>query len=263
MENRYIFDIVGRLPIRTKLWCDLLGEVYYLGTTDDLITVKGVYNGFIETVTEYGTFYRNDNTPCILWPSKNHRTWEDWECVLKPYKVNDFLTFNSGVNARVVEFLKDGYVKLLATNGKELVIPIEELETAHKWSVKDCVKGDLLTNGIDKVMFSEMLEDNKFKALVSTYGLVLNFNTIEECDNYKPLERCEQFEFYRNLADCGFGYCPEEFAIKPISEQTILINKEFGFSVQVIYVDDYGYGVDGCGFEGVITPDNMVYWKVK
>lgn len=79
MENKInITELLKDAPKGTKLWCDAYGNVT-LDKIDKAIFPISLYDkrGEPYRLTHNGSLY--DYTPCILWPSKDCRTWENFK----------------------------------------------------------------------------------------------------------------------------------------------------------------------------------------
>ena len=89
-------EILKNVPIGTKLWCDICGEVILQKVKLNcyaypIHTIAGnnatVESGFPIVFDEHGRYdveINNDkiiSTPdCVLWPDKNTRTWDNYKC---------------------------------------------------------------------------------------------------------------------------------------------------------------------------------------
>lgn len=80
MQN--LVDILKQVPKGTKLWSNVFGEVefnYIEGLTSDYpISVLDYYR-CERFFTEHGYYHKiyEKHGECTLWPSKDHRAWDD------------------------------------------------------------------------------------------------------------------------------------------------------------------------------------------
>ena len=76
MQN--LIDILKQVPKGTKLWSNVFGEVEF-GEIDDENTIETYKDGEEEWFNSDGKLnYSNDiDGECVLWPSKDHRAWDD------------------------------------------------------------------------------------------------------------------------------------------------------------------------------------------
>lgn len=78
MQN--VAEILKQVPVGTKLWSNIFGDVEF-----DSIDFNDSYpirclDAFQSNIyfTEHGYFYNmHKNGECTLWPSKDHRAWDD------------------------------------------------------------------------------------------------------------------------------------------------------------------------------------------
>lgn len=78
MQN--LVEILKQVPVGTKLWSNIFGEVEL-----DRVGLKaeypiGCFDAFrnYRSFTKYGYYRRMyENVECVLWPSKDHRAWDD------------------------------------------------------------------------------------------------------------------------------------------------------------------------------------------
>lgn len=76
MQN--LIDILKQVPKGTKLWSNVFGEVEF-GEIDDENTIETYKDGEEEWFNSDGKLnYSNViDGECVLWPSKDHRAWDD------------------------------------------------------------------------------------------------------------------------------------------------------------------------------------------
>lgn len=79
MQN--VAEILKNVPVGTKLWSNIYGDVEFNYIEENTphypISVLDSYK-CERKFTEYGYFYNmHKNGECTLWPSKDHRAWDD------------------------------------------------------------------------------------------------------------------------------------------------------------------------------------------
>lgn len=89
MEKLNIAELLNDCPKGTKLWSDIHGECEYdsyeKAKTKYPIRLKSKQSRVYDIVFAANGLWNLDfDGLCLLWPSKDHRTWEDWD----EYKVN-------------------------------------------------------------------------------------------------------------------------------------------------------------------------------
>lgn len=80
MENKTL-DLCEKLagcPKGTKLWSPLFGNCRILKIRKDSITVSNEAVGF-HSFDKHGHYF-DSSEECLLFPSKDNRDWDSWEC---------------------------------------------------------------------------------------------------------------------------------------------------------------------------------------
>lgn len=82
-ENKKL-DLCEKLagcPKGTKLWSPLFGEVEFAGFPPDktLILVRSDKEGMTTAFDKRGYYY-DSSEECMLFPSRENRDWDSWEC---------------------------------------------------------------------------------------------------------------------------------------------------------------------------------------
>lgn len=81
-------DTLKNVPIGTKIWCDVFGEMTLANVRKDCyeypITLYDKNNG-IHAFTETGAYttINGSKCPCVLWPNKDTRTWDNYKLPIK------------------------------------------------------------------------------------------------------------------------------------------------------------------------------------
>lgn len=79
MQN--LAEILRQVPKGTKLWSNIFGDVEFnhidgLNSSYPIIVLD--YYKCERKFTEHGYYFKmNKNGECTLWPSKDHRAWDD------------------------------------------------------------------------------------------------------------------------------------------------------------------------------------------
>lgn len=66
-------------PRWTKLWSPLFGEVEFVCLCSDKVVVRSDKKGITSTFDKRGYYY-NYSEECLIFPSKDNRDWDSWEC---------------------------------------------------------------------------------------------------------------------------------------------------------------------------------------
>ena len=88
-----IAELLKDAPKGMKLYSPLLGEVEFAEVIDtEYMPIRVMKRGYGLRFDEYGRYMGNEypDSECLLFPSKDCRTWEGWKLPVKPkFKVGD------------------------------------------------------------------------------------------------------------------------------------------------------------------------------
>lgn len=92
MEKLNIAELLKDCPKGTKLYSPIYGDctlydvcnVHAKGGCIEVAIIDSLGGEDMAYFTKYGLFDDCFEGECLLWPSKDHRTWDDWDT----YKVN-------------------------------------------------------------------------------------------------------------------------------------------------------------------------------
>ena len=88
-----IAELLKDAPEGMKLYSPLFGEVEFAEVMDtDYVPIRVMKCGYGKRFDEYGRYMGNEypDSECLLFPSKDCRTWEGWKLPVKPkFKVGD------------------------------------------------------------------------------------------------------------------------------------------------------------------------------
>ena len=110
-ENINIAKILENAPKGLKLYSSLCGECQY----DRLVESLGGYDIYVTTLEDDYTYCFNqdgiymDGGECLLFPSKEYRSWDNWQKIL--FKKGDIVSAQSVVNYKKNVYLYGGYDK--------------------------------------------------------------------------------------------------------------------------------------------------------
>lgn len=88
-----IAKLLKDCPKGTKLYSPLFGEVEFDKITKHVygdIRIHVITNNGDYCFSHYGQPYSYPSAECLLFPSKDHRTWEDWEASKPHYDIANF-----------------------------------------------------------------------------------------------------------------------------------------------------------------------------
>lgn len=134
MENKNIAEILRNAPVGTLLYSPMVGYVN-LAEVKDEVGKRGAIKAYLQFKNnkniEFDSFgrYRVDGE-CMLFPSKFHKTWDDWQESL--FNFGDFITNIDGYKET---FVISGFDTSLAYDSHSREVTINKLE--YRYATKD------------------------------------------------------------------------------------------------------------------------------
>lgn len=150
-----IAKLLKDAPEGMKLYSPLFGEVkfkYINGSKFGIVVEDSeeCYRSF-DKYGRYFTIY--NNAECLLFPSKDCRTWEGWKLPLEPkFKVGDWVACiddDGDIATEKIASFSHNKVLLVDTNGCHTEYPKTELSNFHLWTIADAKDGDVLATDND------------------------------------------------------------------------------------------------------------------
>ena len=173
-----IAKLLKDAPKGMKLYSPLFGEVkfkYINGSKFGIVVEDS--EECCRSFDKYGRYFTiYNNAECLLFPSKDYRTWEGWTpCVEPKFKVGDWLYSNCN---GIYPVLVTGYSKRFGYQLQEgsdrcyLSRKIVE-DDYHLWTIQDAKDGDVITNGKLIVIFNKLEEPTYKQHIIAYVGLDL------------------------------------------------------------------------------------------
>lgn len=143
-----IAELLKDAPKGMKLYSPLFGDVK-LDNAGGMIYVTTKY-GSSKCFTETGCYYVDNetfSTECLLFPSKDCRTWEGWKAPVEPkFKVGDWVVRGKGFvyEPSLITEIRDYYICELL-NGERVTYTLNDVhKNFHLWTIADAKDGDVL-----------------------------------------------------------------------------------------------------------------------
>lgn len=92
-----IAKLLKDAPKGMKLYSPLFGEVEFAEVMDtDYVPIRVMKRGYGSRFDEYGRYMGNEypDSECLLFPSKDCRTWEGWKLPKPHYDIANFKPFD-------------------------------------------------------------------------------------------------------------------------------------------------------------------------
>lgn len=218
-----IAELLKDCPKGTKLYSPLFGEVflYTILSESKFITVRTADS--ITTFNELGQWGDNSrwerfpDAECLLFPSKEVRTWEGWKAPVEPkFKVGDWIVQNdNGTVLQITKTIngKDEYGECRAyehTNGYFAACFENEY---HLWTIQDAKDGDVITNGKLIVIFNKLEEPVYRQHIIAYVGLDLcgRLQITEDIwrlgvDKAMPATKKQRDMLFKKMREAGYQW---------------------------------------------------------
>lgn len=149
-----IAELLKNAPKGMKLYSPLFGEVELKEVNPYCMTDNAIYvissNGGIRNFDRFGKFFYNHDGECLLFPSKDCRTWEGWKPPVESnFKIGDWVVFNNSHNSIYrIDAIGDSYYMLTHIHSGSMALSFSERKLLKPWTIEDAKDGDVLVSGL-------------------------------------------------------------------------------------------------------------------
>ena len=150
-ENKKL-DLCEKLagcPVGTKLWSPLFGECWFVKISGTVIIVDSPAIAGFSSFDKHGHYF-STSEECLLFPSRENRDWDSWECpkpkverfdpkTLQPFDkvlVRDSHSGNWRGSFFTVLEMEDEYAVVAMTSSWMYAVPYNE-DTKHLLGTRD------------------------------------------------------------------------------------------------------------------------------
>lgn len=241
-----IAELIKDAPKGMKLYSPLFGEVEYMQLGDEnKIWVKTSCGTYY--FDKYGKPYAFDNAECLLFPSKDCRTWEGWKLpVVSKFKVGDWVVFNNSHNSiyQITEIKNFLYV-LTHTHGGSMTLSFSQEELIRPWSIADVKDGDVLAS-IGKRTCPFIYRKTSYNNQLAYYYACIDGNGdfCEGClkrtlyhfgsvTNVVPATKEQRDLLFAKMRETGYQWNAEKKELKKIPKHYDISNFHAGMPVLV------------------------------
>ena len=242
-----IAKLLKDAPKGMKLYSPLFGEVefLYVNSCDNTILVAtDMHTNYCFTANGiFPMFKCHPNAECLLFPSKECRTWENFELpVQHKFKVGDWLVykygncFAGGFRKSQVVKVKDGvYYFSTGTTGSCKFIE----ESCRLWSIADAKDGDVLATNNIVCIFNKLDKDGYYIISPCIYTVKDGFEVIDDEDDsigscgFSPATKEDRELLFRKMKEAGYEWDDEKKELKKIQPHYDIKNFHAGMPVLV------------------------------
>jgi len=235
-----IADLLRNAKKGTILWSPLFGPVEFMQLgKNDQIWIK-VDNS--EPFDKYGRYFgsRFTEAECLLFPSKDCRTWEGWKAPVEPnFKVGDWVvrkdgtTFCSGNYAEQITLIEvDGEGKCIWLSSTSWVCD----DAIRLWTIQDAKDGDVLAAHECYAIFKEIDRLN-IKCYCAYHYMGFNptlyKNTLQNKTVFKPATKEQRDQLFAKMREAGYEWDEKKKKLKKIQKHYDISNFHTGMPVLV------------------------------
>ena len=144
-----ISKLLKDAPKDMKLYSPLFGEVKFKYINDSQFGI--VVEDSVEcsrSFDKYGRYFTiYNNAECLLFPSKECRTWENFKLTKPQFKAHDWVVSNN--QPAIIYELRQNYYLGKYLNGHDFCHKYADEDKLRLWTIKDAKDGDVLVSGIE------------------------------------------------------------------------------------------------------------------
>lgn len=218
-----IADLLRNAKKGTILWSPLFGPVEFMQLgKNDQIWIR-VDNS--EPFDKYGRYFgsRFTEAECLLFPSKDCRTWEGWKAPVEPnFKVGDWVvrkdgtTFCSGNYAEQITLIEvDGEGKCIWLSSTSWVCD----DAIRLWTIQDAKDGDVLAAHECYAIFKEIDRLN-IKCYCAYHYMGFNptlyKNTLQNKTAFKPATKEQRDLLFNRIKENGYTWDADKKKLRKI-----------------------------------------------
>ena len=166
-----IAKLLEDAPKGMKLYSPLFGEVEFAEVMDtSYMPIRVMKRGYGLRFDKYGRYMGSEypDAECLLFPSKDYRTWQGWTpCVEPKFKVGDWIT--NGTFTHYIVSIVDGFYYFYGGG----YLDFGKIDGYyHLWTIADAKNGDVLVSGIDNPFIYN--GNNEFSSVGAYIGISRN-----------------------------------------------------------------------------------------
>lgn len=245
-----IAKLLKDAPKGTKLYSPLFGEVK-LDDAGGMIYVTTKY-GSSKCFTETGCYYVDNetfSTECLLFPSKDCRTWEGWKPPVKPkFKVGDWVVY-CGKIYQITNIGETLYTYTSLKTGSFFFNKIETTDNSgatRLWTIQDAKDGDVLALNGKPFIYSDKYEKN-YCYIDNCGQFRVNFSLVLEGNCVHPATKEQRDLLFKKMREVGYTWDENKKELKKIPKHYDISNLKPFDKVLVRQNDSCTWGVSFFG----------------
>lgn len=289
-----IAKLLKDAPKGMKLYSPLLGEVEFAEVMDTgYMPIRVMKRGYGLRFDKYGRYMGNEypDAECVLFPSKEVRTWEGWKLPAQPnFKVGDWIACiddEGDVAIEKIVCFVHNKVLLVDVDGCFTEYPKTELSNFHLWSIADAKDGDVLAfdwaqddgaSHWEKIVIFKKYHAKGVKGVLNSpcvegYGNTFKNGKLvlqEEVPYYsktwtmtlQPATREQRDLLFAKMLESGYEWDAEKKGLRKIFEPKFKVGDDIktGSTIETIAEIDYTTRSYSCESGRTIWFENQDMW---
>lgn len=258
-----VAELLKDVPEDFELYSPLFGKVKF----------KFVNNGKFGIVVEdseecrrsfdkYGRYFTiYSNAECLLFPSKDCRTWEGWKLPIEPkFKVGDWIHQHRVGIFKIIEICESWY-EVIDKFDRHYSISFEEEKNCTLWTITDAKDGDVLATNNIICVFKKLDKDGYYIISPCIYTVKDGLEIINDEDDsigscgFKPATKEDRDLLFRKMKEAGYEWDADKKELLKIKHYAIA-NFHAGMPVLVRDSDEHKWLYT---IFGIYNIDNSVY----
>jgi len=228
-----IAEFLKDAPKGTKLYSPLFGEVEFAEVINtEYMPIRVMKRGYGLRFDEYGRYMGNEypDSECLLFPSKDCRTWEGWKLPVEPkskFKVGDWIT--NGTFTHYIVSIVDGFYYFYGGG----YLDFGKIDGYyHLWTIADAKDGDVLALNGKPFIYSHKYEKNY--CYIDEWGqLRVNFSLVFEGNYVCPATKQERDLLFSKMREVGYEWDADKKELHKIKSHYDIANFHAGMPVLV------------------------------
>lgn len=240
-----IAELLKDAPKGMKLYSPLFGEVFLYTILSDskFITVRTADS--ITTFNEFGQWGDNSrlerfpDAECLLFPSKDCRTWEGWKVPAKPnFKVEDWICPINGKKSKQVRVIEVRSLSYFTEDKFGILRPIcfSAQDEWRLWTIADAKDGDVLAADECYVIFKE-IDGLNIKCYCTYHYMGFNpsfhIDTLQNKTAFHPATKEQRDLLFAKIKEAGYEWVEKEKELRKIKPHYDILNFHAGMPVLV------------------------------
>lgn len=228
-----MINIAKRLkdaPKGMKLYSPLFGEVELAGVNNACTEIRVIYKeDFPKDFLSDGRYLDFPEAECLLFPSKDRRTWRGWKLPTKPrFKVHDWIIFNKAftIPIQVIDIKeKDNIYVCRTMYGYCGNYSITEIDRKyHLWSIEDANDGDILVLNGKPFIYSHNKYGKNYCYIDDCGQFRVNFNLVLEGNCVCPATKQEHDLLFTKMREVGYEWDEKKKELRKIKPHYDIAN---------------------------------------